>query len=717
MSKAKVFSMHLLLLVLLASSCSRREETMYEPGTGGVRIDLATEAPATRADVPELSPDDFKVEIINKAGVIFKRWGTYAEYKSQDNPLVQMNVGDGYTLRATLGDSTASGWNAWFFKGESVFSVLPQQTVEVRAVCRMANVKVAVNYGDNVINDYVSYRTIVSNSRGRLDFDMEHKDEAGYMPVGPLTVDVELTDGDGRIWYFRNGSQIEAYPGDFITLNLDTDEIPSQEIGLIISIDRTTNDSTVNVELPSYMLPKDAPLLIPEAGGFDENGTLTMVEGTEPNANISFNAVSGLTGCTMTVGSAYLSSLGWPQTLDFLSLSADEKNILERDGLTYVVEEAGTMGAIDLSAVARKFAYSEDAGANAHSFTIKITDALGKTAEATFVITPRAASKSIAEISEGNVWAARIENVVLSTEDGDPELLYPEVRAEGGQWTRPSCTSTSVSGTTNTFTITGLTPGTGYSVRARYNNGASETVREVTTEEAQQVENAGFEDWYEWEYYVNKSGLFWGDDVHQTNYAPYLNDGSKWWDCNNSETTPGDRTNTGASYKSFPMVSYVAGREGGKSAQLMTIAISNTATSSTAPSPTVGFGKIFTGVYGGTQGRSFSSRPEQLSFWYKYAPCESDSFKAYIAVRNGDTVIGEGTLTSSASVSSWVQAVVDITYSRTDLKADTIYVEFVSGSDTGKWQYGVDIVYGGERTANVHGGSTLTVDDIELIYE
>ena len=709
--------MHLLLLVLLASSCSRREETMYEPGTGGVRIDLATEAPATRADVPELSPDDFKVEIINKAGVIFKRWGTYAEYKSQDNPLVQMNVGDGYTLRATLGDSTASGWNAWFFKGESVFSVLPQQTVEVRAVCRMANVKVAVNYGDNVINDYVSYRTIVSNSRGRLDFDMEHKDEAGYMPVGPLTVDVELTDGDGRIWYFRNGSQIEAYPGDFITLNLDTDEIPSQEIGLIISIDRTTNDSTVNVELPSYMLPKDAPLLIPEAGGFDENGTLTMVEGTEPNANISFNAVSGLTGCTMTVGSAYLSSLGWPQTLDFLSLSADEKNILERDGLTYVVEEAGTMGAIDFSAVARKFTYSEDAGANAHSFTIKITDALGKTAEATFVITPRAASKSIAEISEGNVWAARIENVVLSTEDGDPELLYPEVRAEGGQWTRPSCTSTSVSGTTNTFTITGLTPGTGYSVRARYNNGASETVREVTTEEAQQVENAGFEDWYEWEYYVNKSGLFWGDDVYQTNYAPYLNDGSKWWDCNNSETTPGDRTNTGASYKSFPMVSYVAGREGGKSAQLMTIAISNTATSSTAPSPTVGFGKIFTGVYGGTQGRSFSSRPEQLSFWYKYAPCESDSFKAYIAVRNGDTVIGEGTLTSSASVSSWVQAVVDITYSRTDLKADTIYVEFVSGSDTGKWQYGVDIVYGGERTANVHGGSTLTVDDIELIYE
>lgn len=704
--------MHLLLLVLLASSCSRREETMYEPGTGGVRIDLATEAPATRADVPELSPDDFKVEIINKAGVIFKRWGTYAEYKSQDNPLVQMNVGDGYTLRATLGDSTASGWNAWFFKGESVFSVLPQQTVEVRAVCRMANVKVAVNYGDNVINDYVSYRTIVSNSRGRLDFDMEHKDEAGYMPVGPLTVDVELTDGDGRIWYFRNGSQIEAYPGDFITLNLDTDEIPSQEIGLIISIDRTTNDSTVNVELPSYMLPKDAPLLIPEAGGFDENGTLTMVEGTEPNANISFNAVSGLTGCTMTVGSAYLSSLGWPQTLDFLSLSADEKNILERDGLTYVVEEAGTMGAIDFSAVARKFAYSEDAGANAHSFTIKITDALGKTAEATFVITPRAASKSIAEISEGNVWAARLENVVLSTSNGDVSLLYPEVMAEGGSWVKPQYTS-SVSGTSNTVTITGLTPGTKYSVRARYNNGVSADVREVTTEAAQQVENAGFEEWSEWEYVAyDVIG-----SVKQTSYGPYSNDGSKWWDTNNAETTVKSTTPGNMTFKSFPMVSYVGGRNGGRAAQMMLIAVSNTATSWSAPSPTVGFGKVFTGVYGGVQGQSFASRPSKLNFWYKYSSFESDSFKAYISVKNGDTVIGEATYSSSDSRSEWTQMSVDIAYSRTDLKADTIYIEFVSASDSNKWQYNMSIVYGGDKTANVHGGSILIVDDIELIYE
>ena len=114
MSKTKVFSMHLLLLVLLASSCSRVEETYYEPGEGGVRIDLATELPATRADLAEgsLNVDDFKVEILNSKGVIFKRWNTYAEYKSGENAAFHMNAGGPYTLRATYGDSLASGWSA-----------------------------------------------------------------------------------------------------------------------------------------------------------------------------------------------------------------------------------------------------------------------------------------------------------------------------------------------------------------------------------------------------------------------------------------------------------------------------------------------------------------------------------------------------------------------------------------------------------------------------
>lgn len=718
MSKAKKIATHFLLLVLLTASCSRSDEIVFGPGMGGVRIDLSAQVPVTRADVSDLSADDFKVEIINAGGVIFKRWNTYAEYKAQ-NTAVQMNAGGPYTLRATFGDSTASGWDAWFFKGEQQFTVIPQETVDVSVVCKMANIKVAVEYGANIVANYISYKTTVTNSRGSLVFDMAHKDEAGYMPVGSLAVDVELTDGNGKTWYFRNGSEISAAPGDFITIKLDTEDVPDQEIGLLISIDRTTNDSTVVVDLPSFMLPKAAPVLIPEAGGFGSDGVLTYVEGTEPNANVSISAAGGLAGCTMTVSSSYLKSLGWPETLDFFNLTTDVKNIITRDGLVYIVDGGATMGSIDLSAVARKFAYVDNAEANTHSFTIRITDELGKTAEATYSIVPVAAEKSIAEIPEGHVWATRIENVVLGTSDGDPSLLYPEVMAEGGNWVKPQFTS-SVSGTSNTVTITGLTPGTEYSVRARYNNGASADIREVTTETALQVENAGFEEWSEWEYYVNKSGLFWGDDVYQTNYAPYLQESTRWWDSNNSETTPGDRTNTNATYKSFPMVSYVAGRTGERAAQIMTIAISNSAISGTCPMPrSIVAGQLFTGVYGGAQGREFVSRPSSMAFYYKYTPHESDTFKAYVCVKNGDAVIAEGTATPSAA-SDWTYIEVDLAYSITDLSAQSIYVEFRSSSASGEPPWSASdrtITYGGTKTASVHGGSILTVDDVELIYE
>ena len=719
MSKTKFISLHLLLLVFALSSCSIKEETPYSPGTGGVRIDLTAQAPATRAEVPEgsLDADDFKVEIINPAGVVFKRWATYAEYKAQEESAVQMNAGGPYTLRATLGDSTASGWDAFFFMGEKEFTVIPQETVDVSAVCRMANVKVAVEYGDNIVGEYVSYVTTVSSSRGSLEFDMQHKDESGYMPPAPLTVDVELVDKNGKPWYFRNGSQIQAAPGDFITIRLNTDPVPAYEVGLTITVDRTTNDSTINVGIPSYMLPKDAPLLVPETGGFDAEGKLSVVEGTEPDAAVSLNAVSGISGCTMTVNSAYLASLGWPATLDFLALSADEKNILERDGLVYAVEEGGTMGTIDLSAVARRFAYTEDVEDNSHSFTIKLTDALGKTAEATFVITPSAASKSIAEISEGNVWAARIENVVLSTEDGNPELLYPEVRAEGGQWTRPSCTSTSVSGTTNTFTITGLTPGTGYSVRARYNNGASETVREVTTEEAQQVENAGFEEWttekFEFKYILTSKSINW--------YRPWTAQSDAWWDSNSKKTLPGYYSTVGdQNKKNFPCVAYIENAyENSRSAMVYTVRVQDYQFGDIVQA-----GELFIGTADDSgnhksDGHAFENRPSAVSFAYKYQPYGDETYRVEIVVKAEDgTVIGSAVDMQGGS-SSWDDRKVVINYTDVTKKAASIYLSFkASSADTPGYNSDVSItVANNQEYSNCNIGSILYVDSVKLIYE
>lgn len=718
MSK-KRFVPVLFMLLVLTVSCSRKEETLYSPGMGGVMIDLTADLPATKAEVMDdlqLDPDDFQVEVINSAGVIFKRWSTFAEYKSQEGAGFQMNAGGPYRIRAVYGDSTASGFQALFFMGEQEFTVVPQQTTEVAVVCSMGNARLAVEYGENIREDYTDFRTIVYNDRGSVIFGKDES-RSGYIHAGELSVYVELTDAAGEKKYFMNGSGITAAAGDFITLKVDTQPIEKENVSLTVIVDSSTERKDVGVTLPSFMLPADAPEM---SAAFTADGeSISFVEGVLPEGDpfvVDMNVPAGIYSLKVSVSSSN-PELAWASDMDLLDLTEEQKSKLSDAGFTVPDLYRSRTQKIDFSSIAMLVRVLEDG--SGQSLGIKVTDGLGKTADGRWELAPRPASKSISPVDDGNVWARRVYNVTMTT-DGNPEYLYPLVKAEGSEeWVRPAFTGT-VSEGSKTVTITGLEPSTKYQVVAAYvdNANVTEEVYEFTTEVAQQVGNAGFEEWSEWVYYVNKEGLFWGDDVYQMNYAPYSDDNTRWWDCNNSETTPGNRTNTGATYKSFPMVSYVSGRNSEKAAQLMVIVISNTATSGTAPSPkTVGFGRIFTGVYGGEQGRSFPSRPDKMKFWYKYSPNDSDIFKVYVSIKSGDTVIGEGTFTSSESKANWTDLSVDITYSRADLKADGIYIEFVSGSDSDKWDYDQSITYGGNKTANVHGGSTLTIDDIELIYE
>lgn len=716
MSKKRLVPI-LFMLLVLSVSCSRKEEALWSPGTGGVTIDVTAGLPATKAEVTDvqLDPDDFKVEVINSDGVIFKRWNTFAEYKSQEGAGFQMNAGGPYLIRAVYGDSTASGFQALFYMGEQEFTVLPQQTTAVSVVCRMGNVRLEVEYGENIRKDYTDIRTTVYSDRGSVIFGQDCS-QPGYIPAGELSVYVQLTDEAGERKYFRNGSSIIAAAGDVITLKIDTNPIEKENVLLAVNVDSSTDRKDVDVTLPSFMLPAGAPELT--ATFTEEGAPVSYVEGVRPEGSpfvVGMNVPAGIYGLKVSVGSPN-QELSWASELDLVNLTQEQRSKLTSAGFTVPELYRSQSQQIDFMAIAMLVRALD--GNPEQSLSIEVTDGLGKTAGGTWALAPRVASKSISPVDNGNVWARRVYNVTMTT-DGNPDYLFPLIQAEGStEWIRPEFTET-VSEQTKTVTITGLNPGTKYSVRAAYvdNSNVTEEVYEFNTEAAQQVENAGFEEWSEWEYYVNKEGLFWGDDVYQTNYAPYKDEDSRWWDSNNSETTPGDRTNTGASYKSFPMVSYVAGHESDRAAQLMLIAISNTATSGTAPSPTVRFGKIFTGVYNGDQGRQFTSRPTKLCFWHKFSSYDSDVYKVNIYLKNGETVIGESSYTSSTSESAWKKVTLEIIYNRMDLKADNIYVEFVCGSDTGKWQYGKDITYGGNKTANVHGGSILTIDDIELIYE
>lgn len=294
------------------------------------------------------------------------------------------------------------------------------------------------------------------------------------------------------------------------------------------------------------------------------------------------------------------------------------------------------------------------------------------------------------------------------------EITY-EISTDGGT-TWSSGNQSLISGR---ILFDGLNPSTTYQVIARYSKYFSNIIH-FTTEAARQLQNASFEEWNTEVYTPYR-------DYELQKYFPYSYSSSPYWDSNNPLTTVtgvGTSTKDNLPYKSFPMVTYINAGNTGKAAQIMTLRIGKWETEKFNDDHTVTWGKLFLGTYGKESGRPMESRPYALSFWYTHDPYEGDSFLVNVTIYSNGTQIASGMSTISNSTSSWQQEIVELQYSRTDLKATSIYVEFVSGTKLNtsgeplhQSKGGLPVTHGGDKTAYVHRGSVVAIDDVELIYD
>ena len=730
MSKTNVFSLLLLLLILLPSSCSRKEEALYSPGMGGVMIDLTTDLPATKSGVTEetLSADDFKVEVINPGGVIFKRWNTFAEYKAeQEETGFQMNAGGPYRLRAMYGDSTAYGFDAVYFIGEQEFTVLPQETTEVQVICRMGNVKVAVRYGDNIRKNYSDFKATVYNEGGSLVFGKDCT-EPGYLTAGELSVYIELTDHDGKKWYFQNGSTISAAAGDFVTLKVDTEYIPEMNVSLTVKVDSSTERHDIGVTLPSLMLPAGAPEMTSKGFSIDDS-SISFVEGILPQEDslffASMDAPAGIYRLILSVQTTN-PELAWASDVDLVNPTQEQRSKLQAAGfpLPDTLYRSRKVS-IDFSSIVMLVRYMQDAATQ--SISLKMTDGLNKTAEGRWLLAPEPVVKSISQIDEGNVWACRVYNVTMTT-NGNISQLYPVIQADGStEWVRPEFTET-ISGQTKTVTITGLNPGTKYSVRAAYvdNSNVTEEVCEFTTEVEQQVGNAGFEEWSSYVYEFTAVISTWPFEKAKLEwYRPYSDVSTAWWDVNSHRTMNDYYSLVGnQNERVFMTAAYNSDSQRGKYAMIFTTYVSATEYDIlSAGEIFIGKAKDENGKDGGgshdSEGHVFSSRPSALSFVYKYEPIQSETYYVEIVIKDADgVVIGSATDVSGSASSDWNVRRVDLNYSNFTKKAGSIYISFKSSSsDNPGYESRQIVLADGKEYSGCNIGSILYVDDIELIYE
>jgi hypothetical protein len=351
---------------------------------------------------------------------------------------------------------------------------------------------------------------------------------------------------------------------------------------------------------------------------------------------------------------------------------------------------------------------------------------------------------------EGAAFAKRI---VLRTDlrSGDPSKLRYQYRThDASEWINVGAITLKpeTSGSTiYKYTLDGLEFNTEYDLAVIYNDKYRKETTVRTEDPVYNIPNAGFEEYSSemvWEKTIFLSG---GLKIYA--FYPYLNSGDKWWNTSNRTTTQsvGDASWYYCAFSGVVPIkelTYAAtshlnnyggqslgiSAHGGENAmEISTVGWGgNNWTSQSSAQNDVDYrtaGMLYIGDYDLTNhkeslGKSFSTRPSGVKFYYKFYSYNNETTKAYAQLWDEDgSSIGYGELKIKTATDEYMEGVIPIDYTvmKKAAKMTVVFLSTdVSQPATLAIQGSLGPVgegYGDSR----HIGSVLTVDDVSLIYE
>lgn len=712
-------------VALLMISCAKETVTVDGGGTarmGEVTIALTSSDGHQNAvpvkstvEVPEVS--DFKIEIFNAGGVRLYR-DTYANSVDRKIPL---NAGE-YRLLASHGNALGVGFDAIYFAADVNFTVHAQTSETVEAVARMANVKVAVEFGENLLSDYPEHYARVKNPEIQdcLQFD-SGETRAGYIPAGDLILEVYVNE-DGT-WKYYKAPARTCSPNDFMTFHVDID--PRQG-GLTVGvmIDDTVDLVEDEIRIPATAAPGDAPSI--EFRGFDGSRNFTFIEAVDyQDVQADFLVHAGIKSCVLSIESDFLAASGLPASVDLTTADESVKARFAEYGIRWNgVSEGSHIGSVDFSGLGVNA--SDPSNPFKAAVSLTVTDRVGKTAGSESYTLTQAMPEISVTLHDYNAFARRIEGLTANVPVGNPSACELQYSSDNAVWIPVAAES--VEGQKIIFdTISGLKPGTEYSFRTVYNGNeaAAKAAGSLTTEEALQIGNSGFEEWTTQTHGFVYS-ILWTKQEHNIDWdQPWSDASSSWWAVNSKKTMPSSTAVVSANWNwvRFPMVTYSNdAAAGSRSAMIYSVNVGDWLTEACAVGERVA-GELFIGTADGngdhsSDGHAFASRPSSLEFSYKYFPegGETFYFKVELLDASGRQICSYETASGPAS-NSWKPFKVPFTYQDITRKAASIRMSFKSTSASKPAVKGnKTITVRGNVTEKGNFGSILYIDNIVLEY-
>ncbi len=187
--------------------------------------------------------EDFKVIIEQEDGVTYAEYTNYSEVPSE----LELPTGTYKVIAHSDNDLPAAFTNPYYYGESSLFTIDKDETQTVSLTAELANMKVSVEYSDNVINSFDTYSTNVENTTGDALVFNETETREGYFAVDQLSILSTLTytklDGEEVTAQYA-ASITNPQPKTHYRINIDAFVQNGR-----VAIDITLDDGTEDVEI------------------------------------------------------------------------------------------------------------------------------------------------------------------------------------------------------------------------------------------------------------------------------------------------------------------------------------------------------------------------------------------------------------------------------------------------------------------------------------
>lgn len=716
------FVLCLVMLSLLALSCNRADMEEGHISESGFLVtltdDVRVESRSTPVELEDPLNTDFDLKIIRSSTGETVYDGKFKE------DLIQASAGF-YQVTASFGTNPVLDVDAPYYEGTvTEVEVRKDTPAQVLVPCKVANALLSVVYGESIAKVYDSYYVTVAVGEESREI---RDNESAYFRAGSV-VNVWFhgtPKGESEERTFEllhEGLTVPLEAGEHAILNL------SIEAGVSVSVEKVeVKTTTVSETIPVEYMPK--PKL--EAEGFSNN-ELTFAETEKKAASVHLKLASPLQELKMRFHfeDAQFASLN---DQDYL-LSKDKAALENALGIT-LPDVNATDATIDFSNLIAKMQTNAgattrnvielDAQANNRWSSDKETDASSRK----LTLNCNKPVFSVV-VSSGNIWTKEFKIDGCNVQIGDFETISSRVQY---QYRKKGDVDWINCDPSRLVKFDMCPADKEYEVRAVYREGIEAEPVTIQLETPQQLPNSGMEEWH-----AESLGTFVGIPNFWNKYEFYdflpYNTGEMdiWWTTNNERSR--DYSVSRVHVTSSPCVSYSESvKHGGNRAALIYTSGHGggyASTSKTLYEEGAFAGCLFVGTYSwssGTEnmnlGHTFEARPTSVRFWYNYIPKNSDSFKVYVELKNGEEIIGIGTFIPSAlsAESGWQEGIVEVEYVDSPKSATSICVQFLSTDKTSFSESDFDknksITFPVMGSWNAHIGSMLYIDDISLVYD